>query len=397
MGIFLINICYFSQPAVLFDFPVLIGDTGSADANIAAWFFTKLYVEGSMYGLFSILFGASALLILDTVKMSGIHGIAVVDRYYRRMLWLILFGLVHAYLLLSPMEILFSYGVLGLFLFPLRNLKPVSLVIAGTVMVLLGAVDFVFITSASADELIGSIDGQISHASEIMQAFAQELTLYHSNYRDIFVANQELAASWQTINLFEDHVYDAGGMMLIGMGLYKTGLLTGKMSLRFYLLLAVVCYLSAVAIRLPELLVLYNSGFSPVVYQEMSTHFSLLARPLLSLGHIGFLLALYHSRIISDLFGGLAAAGRMALTNYVLQSVFSISLFYGFGFSLYGELERYQLLMIGLLFGCVQIIYSLVWLRYFRFGPLEWLWRLLVAMKAQPFMRQIIAEPKTTS
>lgn len=84
------------------------------------------------------------------------------------------------------------------------------------------------------------------------------------------------------------------------------------------------------------------------------------------------------------LLKGLAAAGRMALSNYLVQSLFSIFLFYGFGLGLFAALERYQLALTALAFGGLQIIYSRLWLRYFRYGPMEWLWRSLVGGGPEP-------------
>jgi uncharacterized protein len=376
LGIFQINILYFGQPYDLYHFPILFGDYELL--NALSWFYTSLFVEGSMYGLFSLLFGVSAMILLDPARLDE-SGVYTVDLYYRRMLWLIAFGGVHAYLLLSPMEVLFTYGVLGLFLFPLRNLSPQMLLVIGGFMAVKGAFQLDIISSAAASTFEQT--GSSATAARIVA----DLNLFQSGYWSIFRDNLGVAYAWQTELLFEDQLFDAGGLMLIGMALYKLGLVTGQKSLRFYLLLMLAGYVGVFYLRWPLAISYFESGFSPYHFEDQPTEPVLLARLFLVMGHLGFLLSLARLNRVPWLLAGLARAGQMALTNYVGQTLFAVLLFYGFAGGMYGRLERHELLITALGFGLFQMIMSTLWLRHFRFGPVEWLWRSLVRLQRQPF------------
>ncbi len=82
--------------------------------------------------------------------------------------------------------------------------------------------------------------------------------------------------------------------------------------------------------------------------------------------------------------GGLAAVGRMVLSNYLMQTVICIFIFYGFGFNLYNELGRASLLFVMVMIWVFQFFFSIIWLRYFHYGPVEWLWRGLTLRKKIP-------------
>mgnify|MGYP001815811129 CR=1 FL=1 len=109
-----------------------------------------------------------------------------------------------------------------------------------------------------------------------------------------------------------------------------------------------------------------------------------ISRLAMVTGHLGLLLLIIKSGILAPLQRAFAAAGKMALTNYLMQSVICVTLFYGFGFALFGAFERYELYYIVGAICIVQLIWSVLWLKAFRFGPFEWLWRSLTYWKLQP-------------
>ena len=376
LGIFQINIFYFGQPFEIYNFPTLLGQ--HEFVNALAWFYTTLFVEGTMYGLFSLLFGVSAMILLQQVAYDSPNGVAAVDRYYRRMLWLLFFGLLHAYFLLSPMEILYTYAVLGLFLFPLRNLSAISLVIIGSLLVVIGAIDLVFIEKANANFI------DTGQQNDLYSSVMVDLNLYHSSYLEIFFENIGLASQWQTQNFFEDQLYDSAGLMLIGMALYKMGVITGQKSTRYYLVMSVMGYLAGFLLRWPTAMTYYQSGFDPIVFEQLPTGINLIGRIFIIFGHIGLLISLFRVDFFQKALLILAKTGKMALTHYLMQTLFAIFLFYGFGLGKFGTFERYQLLITALGFGLMQVLFSLVWLRYFYFGPLEWFWRSLIFKQMQP-------------
>lgn len=375
LGIFQINIVYFGVPHELYNFPLLNSTHDSL--NIAAWFFTSLFVDGSMYGLFSLLFGASTLLFLQQ-RSEQFDAVAVIDHYHRRMIWLTIFGLIHAYLLLSPMEILFTYGVLGLFLFPFRTLAPLHLALFGVFLLIFGIVDFIIIEDVEAAAPASKAVRDIVYGVALA-----EYQVFLSAYFDIFFYNFTEAFRWQSLYLLEDQIFDAGGMMLIGMALYKTGVITGARSARFYWLLSLAGYCVALLLRWPFIYLHYKAGFDPGLYNDLPSGGMTIGRIFLVMGHLGLLIGLHKLNLFGRLFHALKQAGRMALTHYVLQTLFAVVLFYGFGLGMYGSFQRYELLLIALLFGLMQMVISTLWLRYFLYGPLEWAWRSLVRIEFQ--------------
>ena len=395
MGIFQVNITYFGATYASTRYPTL--SDGSPELNILSWGFSHLLLEGAMFALFSMLFGAGALLLLDEHRLEGARGTQAIDHYYRRNLWLILFGVLHAFVLLWPMEILFTYGVLGLALFPLRNLKPRSLMIVGTLMVLWGTqpLSLIYLGEESTEvaEFQPAVPTPVDYRTpptlfeEEVDEMMAELMLYRSDYLNIFLNGFEAATSQQSINLYEDNIWDAGGMMLVGMALLKWGVLTGERSLLFYLALTVAGFASAVFLRLPALSEAVASGFAAEQADAIYGTRNLMGRLPLALGYVGLLMLLCTRRWLGGLTRALAATGRMAFSHYIAQTLFSIFLFYGFGFALFGEFTYYQLLLIALSFGGVQMLVSLLWLKRFHQGPLEWLWRTLVQLKPQPFRK----------
>lgn len=396
LGIYWVNIIYFGWPYEANLYPTLFG--GSQQLNIVSWGFIHLAVEGAMFALFSMLFGASAMMLLDARRLSAPDGLQAVEYYYRRNLWLIAFGLLHAFLLLWPFEILFSYGVLGLFLFPLRTLRPVTLLLIGMLLVSWGTNPLRLLApspqSEQAEEHHGYTataplgqDELVNALQEQLDDMAAESVLYHSGYLDIFLVNVGIAAGQQSTNLYEDNLWDAGGMMLIGMALFKWGVLSGQRSLLFYLVMTVLGFGSAILLRLPMVSTVIASGFDPEQMPLLASTPHLIARLPLALGYVGLILLLCRWHALHPLHKALAATGRLAFTHYVAQTLFSIFLFYGFGLNLFGELPYYQLILIAALFGAGQLLLSIAWLSYFQQGPLEWLWRALVHRKLPPFRR----------
>lgn len=414
LGIFWVNIVYFALPYSAYNLPLIIGD---ADYwNQLTWWLGNQFIEGSMFALFSMLFGASALILLDQKRLDDPGGVAVVDRYYRRNLWLILFGLVHSFLLLAPFDILFAYGVLGLALFPLRRVNPWWLLLVGLILT------SIFV-SVPGDE-----DSSDPEASVVLSQYRTELSntlgkypraireqrnsafqksqladmttdvaLYKSGYADIFHENIESAVYQQSNNLLLDNFFDAGGMMLIGMALFKFGILSGARSAAFYWLMMLLGYTTALAMRFPLAYEAFDLGIPPTITVEQSAYRHFIARLPLAVGHIGLIMLLGRVTVLLPFMRMLAAVGRMALSNYLLQTLFSIVMFYGFGLALFAELERYQLGLLALFFGVVQMLFSVFFLSYFRHGPLEWLWRSLVHTRRLPMLRRSVlaGQPKT--
>ena len=138
-GILLMNITGFGLPMQAYGDPDIAG--GKTGLNLYAWITTSMFFEGTMRAIFSMLFGAGFIILTSRHEDKGV-GLEVADVHYRRVIWLVIFGIVHAYLLLWFGEILYAYGIMGLFLFPFRKLTPKVLIVAGLCLGEPGAAEY---------------------------------------------------------------------------------------------------------------------------------------------------------------------------------------------------------------------------------------------------------------
>ena len=175
---------------------------------------------------------------------------------------------------------------------------------------------------------------------------------------------------------------------MVGMAAYKWKILSASKSTRFYSLLVIIS--AAIGFPLVAIGVWFKQqhGWDPVVSRFVDSNWNLVGGVFVAFAWIGLVMLICKGRFLPGVQKALAAVGRMALTNYIGQSVICTLLFYGHGLGWYNTFERYELLYV---VGCVwvfQIVFSVLWLGWFRFGPLEWLWRTATYMKWQPIRRK---------
>jgi len=406
LGIILMNIAGAGLPFAYGD-PTVYG--GSEGANLAVWVMNNLFFEGTMRGLFSMLFGAGIILLTSRAEARG-GGLEVADIYYRRTLWLFLFGVVHAWLILWIGDILYWYGIAGLFLFAMRKLSPRTLIVLGALTLISVIPKHAYELAntseawdeAQAAQLILDNDGELNddqqEAIESWQSIVEEkkhtpeqiesaIEGKHGNYFSIIASQASLLVLFQSTLFYLYNFWDAIGTMLIGMGLLKLGILSGQRSNRFYLMTMLVGYGIGLTVNAYETRLIVESNFDILTMLQASLTYDMGRIPV-TLGHMSLILLICKSGLLSGLMRRLAAVGRMALTNYVTHSLIFVVVFTGLGFSLYGELERYQLYYVVIGTWLLQLLISPIWLKHFRFGPLEWLWRSLTYWKPQPMRRE---------
>lgn len=393
LGVFWIGVGAFGMPYGANALPTLLGTPSTL--NLAIWASTEVFWEGAMRGVFSMLFGASALIYLDQARLDR-DGVAVVDRFYRRNLTLMLFGLIHAYLLLWPHDVLYAYGLIGLFLFPLRRMPALGLLVLGVVLQSVSnlEVDWSGLLGRTLD--LGSPLDAMSAAAPVTAEestrflnwlrlqMQQDLQLYRSGYWEIFMAQVPEVMNQESTLFYRRHFFEIGGMMLVGMGLYRFGVLSGRAPWTLYLALTVLGYGLGGWLRGATLIEAAHHGFDPLLLARLEEGGLDLGRLPVALGHVGLIGLLCIWRRVPWLTGPLAATGRLALTHYISQTVIAIFIFYGFGLGLFGMLERWQLALIWLAVSVAQMGISVLWLRRFRYGPLEWVWRSLILGRPQP-------------
>jgi uncharacterized protein len=382
LGILVVNIQSFAMPdATLFN-PTAYGDlTG---ANRWVWYLTHVLFEQKFMTIFSMLFGAGILLMTGRIEARGIPSGRL---HYRRMVVLLGFGLLHAYLVWTG-DILVCYAMCGFVVYLFRHRSPRSLagwgigfVAVASVLSLIFGWTLPHWSAESIEQIRESLAPSSETVSEIIAA-ARGSWLSHAAY------SAPNAFQIQTFVFFIWGFWRAGGLMLVGMALFKEGVLSAARPSRFYAGLAAV----AVAVGIPAVIVgmlrNFQAGWDVRYSFFFGSQYNYWASILVSLGWVGLvMLACKHgtARVFTS---RLAAVGRMALSNYLGQSLICTTLFYGHGFGLFGRVDRVAQALIVIGVWIIQLAVSPWWLARFRFGPFEWAWRSLTYRKRQPMRRR---------
>jgi uncharacterized protein len=402
LGILLVNVVPMGLPFAAHDDPTIAGNRSPAD--FWSWAIVAVLVDGKMRAIFSILFGAGVVLAAKRALAAG-AGVAAADVHLRRNLWLVVFGAVHSYLLLWPGDVLFTYGVAGLPLFLFRRVRPRTLIVCGILILALQAPAPSLHNAALAEASAGLREIERVNAgaraltpeqraawNRWTQVLAQERPTAEmlqegiDNRRGGYLRNLAAAANaslyLESVYLYQVGLWDALALMLIGMALLELGVLSGEKSSRFYLRMALAGYAIGLPIAVWVIVDWTEHGFEPGLRWTSLTH---LTRVCIALGHVGVVMMACKTGAYRRVTALLAAAGRMALTNYILQTVICMTIFSGFGLGWFARLARHQLYYVVAAIWVFQLLSSTLWLRQFRFGPLEWLWRSLSYQRRQPF------------
>jgi uncharacterized protein len=202
------------------------------------------------------------------------------------------------------------------------------------------------------------------------------------------VAHTSASATFlETFVFFILFLWRAGGLMLVGMGFYKLGILTGKQSTKFYrngFLISWLIGLSVVGFGLYQN---FAADWSHDYSMFIGSQYNYIGSLFVSFGLICLIMLWSGSSFLPNLKSRLIAVGQMALSNYLLTSVIAIFIFYGVGFGLFGQISRLGQAGIMLGIWLLLMLWSKPWLKKYNFGPMEWLWRSLSYGKKQPFQR----------
>jgi uncharacterized protein len=416
LGILLMNIPGFAMP----DYWWESFNTDPSQFNFWLSNFINVFFEGKMRAMFGMMFGAGVLLFVSAKEQAGTPARGL---YYRRMLWLILFGLIHAHLILWIGDILYLYGVCGLLLYLFRNVKPAYLVMA---LPLVAVVDFTagaLHHSSIRAKRIAYVEAAKAQAQNKSLTDAQTKAL--SEWRELeksLIPNREdakantakmksgygavashlrpLAFQFQT-KFLPIWMWDSLALMLLGLALLEWGFLAGNWTAQSYWKVVKIGY----GIGLP--LVIYSCYYGFKNFSTLEANLARMERVpiewtgliypfqriLIVLAHAAALILMYKSGFARGFFHRLEAVGRMAFTNYITHSAICTLFFFGYGLNYFAELQFYQLYYLVVSIWILQLIVSPIWLRHFYFGPLEWLWRSLTYWRIQPMKRHEVAAP----
>lgn len=386
MGILVMNIVAMGMPGYAYVDPSFYG--GDTGADLAAWALAYALADGKMRMLFTLLFGASLAITTDRAD----HPARV---HYARMASLLLFGMIHAWLIWYG-DILVEYALIGMVLFWVRRWPPAALLTLAATLVLLEAGlalasagnDGILRAAAAAPDASAAARAAWSaRAAELappVADIARELAGYRGGITDVFVTRVPTTMLFQSV-LLPITVIGTTGIAAFGLALYRLGFLTGQWHSRSYRWL-IVAGLAALLLYVPLVRAVIAArwdSLSLTVFDQLS----LALRPFVALAYASALILWARSGRAAWLLGRIAAAGRMAFSNYLGTSLVATTIFYGYGFGLFGHLTRAQLYWVVLLIWLLILAWSAPWLARYRYGPFEWLWRSLARGAWQPMRR----------
>jgi uncharacterized protein len=396
MGILLMNVTGFALPSGAYFNPHALGPANSTD--LAIWAANFILVDGKMRALFSILFGASMLIVARSAEAAGRD---VFRTHAARMAALALFGALHLYLVWQG-DILLHYAIVGMIALPFTQIEPrqqirIALLLLG-VQMLIGTIfiaGFVetraaaFAPHASAAAITAWRDVAAAIGIGRPQDILPQIILHRGPWTGVVA---DALAGGITAPLFQLEFDGAETLafMLIGMAALGSGFLSGEWTRRRYARAALIGYAIGLPLSAALCWLCFVSRFDTIITFAASTVGGTPLRPVLALANAA-LAMLWLMGGDGSLRRRVIATGRVAFSNYLGTSLLMTALFYGWGFGLYTRIERAWLYAIVPLMWLLMLAWSAPWLTRFRYGPLEWAWRSLARGRFQPMRRIDIA------
>lgn len=353
--------------------PSVISD---APANKIAHTITGTVFLGKFMFLFAMLFGSGVVMYarkFDTPDEHNAYHTKLrrgASLWYIRCAILLFFGLIHAYFFWYG-DILTYYAIAGLTLvWWIRRLHPHIQFWAGLAVYYLGTL---LLSAFSFMGYWAFSTGRISE-DQLSANPSMEIAGYTGTFIDAFMTRFFMTLIMQiTIGFFFLPIL--WGIMSMGMGLTRSGIMTGQRSTKFYfisafVLLGVGIPITAWGFNLTNRIFQLKPGFM----------WQVLAQPLgvpLALGYGALIIGLSKCALANIICKPLAAVGQMALTNYFLHTLICTTFFYGYGLGYFATIEYPKLWLVVLIVWLINIAFSILWLRFFTMGPFEWLWRAL--------------------
>lgn len=417
---------------------------GHHGGNYKLMSLVSLLLEGKMLALLALVFGAGLVLFMQKKEQSTQP--AAPDAWIRHMIWLIIFGVFNAFVLLWSGDILFSLGIMGILLFPFWRMRPRGLLMAALLCTLIfcgkqywnycddsshfkkytailevekkfkqdsinqAKKDSINIEKNSPEQIRimdsvarkndtltkkqaedkGMWEGMVKGMKyDSAKTLAENKAMRSTNYGKIWNHLLPNAQFRESFYLYRMGIWELGAMILLGMFLFGIGFFNLHFSTFKYLLIALVCL--AVGFSLAWFRIHYSNIklYDYGKYIEKQPLPPLLFYPveimLMTIGYVSFIMMALRLKLLKWTWAVIAAVGRMALTNYIMQTIICTLFFYGYGFGYFGRLTQLQLYFMVVEVWLVQLIFSVFWLRYYTMGPLEWLWKSLVYRKWLPW------------
>lgn len=387
LGILLINIEDFCYPEPWS--PYKYGFASSSDTLARFWIY--LLTQGKSYSMLALLFGVGFYIFIERFEKKAL-GSKGFEIYGRRLLWLFLFGTIHAYAIWDG-DILHHYAACGLLFFPFRSFKSSTLLFLVLIPIALLLINSYVSVKATNDRYqlylkASNINPQLQSPEDLknINEWQKETTPALANTSVVEVPRKTYLESIETnaahVKIHMGRIYNQGVfyrtfiMMILGILLYRSGIFVNYRSIRYYWAITGAVLMLALFVNYARHYHWSFESFIPVTnfWQECIYTFP---KELLGFAYILLFNGLYQVFFQASRHGFISDIGRTALTNYILQSILCGILFYGYGFGMYNQFSRLELLKVVAIIWLIQLSLSWVWLKKFEYGPLEWLWRKL--------------------
>jgi len=392
LGIFVINIESFAFPAPFS--PWQSGFESELDRHFRFW--TYLFFQGKFFSLFALMFGVGFYLFLEKAQR---YGQATIDLYAHRMFWLFVIGAAHAYLI-WPGDILYHYAICGLLLLPARTISRRTLIWVIIALLALISGHTMLATERLQDRqanyaaaISTAVDDRSQEQLQVIERWERRYSQKEALPLDpdsLRLGNvlDHLTANADRVGILDGHVAYWGIlfrtllMMLVGVLLYRLGVFSGPTKLTGYWPITLGMLALGLAANYYRHWSWTYVYFEPVTHHAVALVYS-FSPQWLGLAYLLLLNGLYHRVLNNWRANPIERVGRLALSNYLFQSLLAAFLFYGIGLGLHGSLTRSELwpLIVGV--WSVQISASLLWLRFYRQGPMEMTWRRLMMYSAR--------------
>jgi uncharacterized protein len=385
--------------------PNLLGWTG---LDRIVWSLREVLATGTARGLLQLLFGAGVVILTDRVA-AGSPGWSATARFYWRNSVLLAFGLIHVWILLWAGDILHVYALCAMIAYPLRRLRPRWLILLailltgyGTFMSFMGvsgairgnrdvaaaqiAVAAGRQPTAEQKEAIKGLDGWHQQLADGRRDHAKEIATRRGSLAgQAQVMRDEWLSRYQRVRGILMNYTTSLAVILLGAALFKSGILQGARTPRFYARMAIGWYALAVPVRAVST---YVAGRVDDTVTIMWA-FNEWARIAMTLGHVGLILFLLTTLRGRALLHPLAAAGRTALSIYLLQTVICLWVLYPtWGLGLFGRQGWAGMMLTAAAVDALLLALAVWWVKRFDTAPAEWAWRSLAAGRALPFGRK---------
>jgi uncharacterized protein len=381
MGILVMNIQAFSMPSYAYSAASAYGNLEGL--NFVVWVLGSIFFDMKFMAMFSMLFGAGIVLMSQHRDAAGKPVVAL---HYRRMVLLLIFGLIHAYLIWWG-DILVAYAVCGMIVFWARRLPTGFLVSLGAVLIVIGSGIFVLLGlgGLASEEFAEEMRASTVSTPEELEA---EVEAHRGGWTEHLKYRVENAGMMHIALLPLSFGWRICGLMLIGMGLFKWGVLSAQLPSRTYVRMAMMGGGLGLPLTTLGAITNWSQDFDPVYTTGIGLLLNWFGSVGVALMWIALVMLFVQSPFGCRIKSVLGAYGRTAFTNYIGQTLLATFVFYGYGLGLFGSMDRVGQFGIVIAIWAVGLTISPIWLNYFQFGPLEWVWRSGAYKELQPMRRK---------